>query len=95
MATPRVTPVSEDDALVLVVEAHIETLKAENAILRCWLAAAEARAAQETKKAEAAVAELSALMRSGRGRPPLGDGDSRDRAGGIGASPIAACAMFP
>jgi hypothetical protein len=68
---PRVTPVSKDDALVLVLEAYIETLKAENAILRRWLAAAEARAAQETEKAEAAVAELRLSRGSGRGRPPL------------------------
>ena len=46
-----------------VLEAHIETLKAENEILRRRLAAAEARAAQETEKAEAAVAELLALTR--------------------------------
>ncbi len=60
---PRATPVSEeDDALVRVLEASIETLKAENEILRRRLAAAEARAARETAKAEGAIAELRALM---------------------------------
>ena len=39
--TPGPTPVREDDALVRVLEAHIETLKAENEILRRPLAAAE------------------------------------------------------
>jgi hypothetical protein len=78
---PRVTPVSKDDALVLVLEAYIETLKAENAILRRWLAAAEARAAQETEKAEAAVAELSALTRLRTRAAALGDDGSRDKRG--------------
>jgi len=41
----RATPVREDDALVRVLEASVETLKAENEILRRRLAAAEARAA--------------------------------------------------
>ena len=69
---PRAAPVREDDsALVRVLEAHIETLKAENEILTRRLAAAETRAAQETAKADGAIAELSALRGSGRGRPPL------------------------
>jgi hypothetical protein len=38
---PRATPGREDDALVRVLEASIETLKAENEILRRRLAAAE------------------------------------------------------
>ncbi len=46
-----------------VLEASIETLKAENEILRRRLAAAEARAAQEIAKADGAIAELKALMR--------------------------------
>jgi hypothetical protein len=48
---------------VRVLEASIEALKAENEILRRRLAAAEARAAQETAKAEGAIAELSTLIR--------------------------------
>ena len=60
---PRATPVREDDELLRVLEASIETLKAENQILRRRLAAAEARAAQETAKAAGAIAELRALMR--------------------------------
>ena len=56
-------PVREDDALVRVLEAHIETLKAENEILTRRLAAAEVLAAQQTAKAEGAIAELSALTR--------------------------------
>ena len=60
----RSTPVPEgDSALVRVLEASIETLKAENEILRRRLAAAEARAAQESAKADGAIAELRALMR--------------------------------
>ena len=60
----RSTPVPEgNSALVRVLEASIETLKAENEILRRRLAAAEARAAQESAKADGAIAELRALMR--------------------------------
>ena len=60
----RPTPVPENDsALVRVLEASIETLKAENEILRRRVAAAETRAAQETAKADGAIAELRALMR--------------------------------
>jgi len=47
---PRATPVREDDsALVRVLEASIETLKAENEMLRRRLAAAEARAASRER----------------------------------------------
>ena len=60
----RPTAVPEgNSALVRVLEASIETLKAENEILRRRLAAAETRAAQETAKADGAIAELRALMR--------------------------------
>jgi hypothetical protein len=61
--THRATAVREDEPLVRVLEASIETLKAENAILRRRLAAAEARAAREATKAEAAIAELLAILR--------------------------------
>ena len=62
--TPRATPVRADNlALLHVLEATIETLKAENEILTRRLAAAEVLAAQETAKAEGAIAELSALTR--------------------------------
>ena len=45
--TPRATPVRDgDSALVRVLEASIETLKAENEILKRRLAAAETWAAQ-------------------------------------------------
>jgi hypothetical protein len=78
--TPPARPVREgDSALVRVLEASIETLKAENEILRRRLAAAEARAAQETAKAEGAIAELSALMRLRARAAALGDGGSRDK----------------
>ena len=61
---PCATSVSEDNsALVRVLEAHIETLKAENEMLRRRLFAAETLAAQETARADGAVAELSALTR--------------------------------
>ena len=73
--TPRATLVREDDsALVRVLEAHIETLKAENEILRRRLAAAETRMAQETAKADGAIAELSAITRIRARVAALGDG---------------------
>ena len=82
MTKPCATPVREDDStLVRVLEAHVETLKAENEILRRRLAAAEARTAQETAKAEGAIAELSALIsaliRIRASAAALGDGGSR------------------
>jgi hypothetical protein len=65
--TPRVMPVREDDsALVRVLEAHIETLKAENEILKRRLAAAETRAAQAaiTVRLDALAAERTEPRRS-------------------------------
>jgi hypothetical protein len=65
-----------DSALVRVLEASIETLKAENEILRRRLAAAEARAARETANAETAIAEFSAITKRLRARAvALGDGE--------------------
>jgi inorganic triphosphatase YgiF len=65
----RPTPAREgDSALVLVLEAYIETLKAENEILRRRLAAAEARAARDTANAEHAIAEFSAITKRLRAR---------------------------
>ena len=56
---PRATPVREgDSALVRVLEATIETLTAENEMLRRRLADAEA--ARENAKAEAAIERLRA-----------------------------------
>ena len=73
--TPRATFGREDDsALVRVLEAHIETLKAENEILKRRLAAAETLAAQETAKADGAIAELSAITRIRARVAALGDG---------------------
>jgi inorganic triphosphatase YgiF len=57
-----------DSALVRVLEASIETLRAENEILRRRLAAAEARAARETANAEQAIAEFSAITKRLRAR---------------------------
>jgi hypothetical protein len=80
MTKPCATPVRKDDStLVRVLEAHIETLKAETEILKRRLAAAETRVAQETAKAEGAIAELSALIRIRASAAALGDG------GGISA----------
>jgi hypothetical protein len=60
--TPRATPVRADDtALLHVLKAYIETLKAENEILKRRLADAEARAARETAKANRAIAEFPPL----------------------------------
>ncbi len=65
----RATPVRGGDlALVRVLEASIETLKAENEILRRRLAAAEARAARDTANAQQAIAEFSAITRRLRAR---------------------------
>ena len=78
MTKPRATPVREDDStLVRILEAHIETLKAENEILRRRLAAAETLAAQETAKADGAIAELSAITRIRARVAALGDDGSR------------------
>src|ERR1700690_3634182 len=92
---PRAAPVRDDDsALVRVLEASIETLKAENEIMRRRLAAAEARAARETANAQGAIAEFSAITKRLRARAAaLGDGGSQDRAtptaGGIGRAAAA------
>jgi hypothetical protein len=75
MPLPRATPIHADDsALLHVLEAYIETLKAENETLKRRLAAAEARAALEIAKAEGAIAEFSAvtkrlIARAAEGRP--------------------------
>ena len=62
--TPRVTPVSAEDVAILrVLEAAIETLKAENEILRRRLAASQTRAAQ------AAIAERLDLAAANQRRP--------------------------
>jgi hypothetical protein len=69
--TPRATPVREgDSALVRVLEACIETLKAENEILRRRLAAAETWAAQAviTKRLDTLAAERAEGGLPGRER---------------------------
>jgi hypothetical protein len=51
--TPRATPVHADDtALLHVLKAYIETLKAENEILKRRLADAEARAGARNREGE-------------------------------------------
>jgi hypothetical protein len=51
--TPRATPVRADDtALLHVLNAYIETLKAENEILKRRLADAEARAGARNREGE-------------------------------------------
>ena len=68
--TPCATPVRADDsALLQVLEAYIETLKAENEILKRRLADAEARAEQETAKAEEAIAAMISSASRTRLRP--------------------------
>ncbi len=54
---------ADDSAHLRVLEAYIETLKAENEMLKSQLADAEKRAARETAKAEGAAAEFSAIVR--------------------------------
>ena len=75
----RPTPVSERDALLRVLGASVEVLKAENEMLRRRLAAAETRAAHETARADGAVTELRALMRLRTWATALGDGGPRDK----------------
>jgi hypothetical protein len=75
--TPQATPVCVDDlARLRVLEAGLEVLTAEHEILKHrlafltrQLAAAETRAAQETVKAQRAIAQFLALIRSVRDRP--------------------------
>ena len=68
--TPCATPVRADNsALLQVLEAYIETLKAENEILKRRLADAEARAEQETAKAEEAIAAMISSASRTRLRP--------------------------
>ena len=64
---PRATPVREgDSALVRVLEASIETLRAENEILRRRLAAAETWAAQAViTKRLGTIAEAIDALESG------------------------------
>ena len=67
---PRATPVSARDALLRVLGASVEVLKAENEMLRRRLAAAETRAAQEVAK-RTGRSPVRRSCGSGRGRPPL------------------------
>jgi hypothetical protein len=57
--TRRATPVRVDEPLVRVLEAYIETLRAENEILKRRLASAETWAAQAviTKRLDTLAAE--------------------------------------
>jgi hypothetical protein len=66
MAAPRAKPGREDDALVRVLEASIEILKTENAILKRRLAAAETWAAQAviTKRLDKRAANRAEPRRS-------------------------------
>jgi hypothetical protein len=68
---PRATPGREDDALVRVLEASIEILKAENEILRRRLAAAETWAAQAviTKRLDTLAAKRLDALAVERARP--------------------------
>ena len=84
MTKPHVMAVREDEPLVRVLEAHIETLKAENEILRRRLTAAEVRAGRETAKAEGAIAELSALTRIRARVAALSDDDQNNTRRGDG-----------
>jgi hypothetical protein len=70
--TPRATPVRDgDSALVRVLEASIETLKAENEILKRRLAAAETWAAQAviTKRLDTRAADGATQLAAERARP--------------------------
>ena len=59
---PATTPhVTDHSAFLHTLDAYIETLKAENEILKRRLIDAEAQAAQETARAEEAIAKVAAL----------------------------------
>jgi len=66
---PRAAPIHEA-ARLRILEAYIETLKAENESLKRQLADAEKRAVRETAKAEGAIAEFSAITRRLTARRP-------------------------
>jgi len=68
---PRSPPVSEDDVLVRVLEASIETLKAENEILRRRLVAAEGGRREKPRRRTGRSPSFRRSRGSGRGRPPL------------------------
>ncbi len=59
---PRATPI-HNSARLHILEAYIETLQAENESLKRQLAATEKRVARETAKAEATIAEFSAITK--------------------------------
>jgi hypothetical protein len=59
----RAAPNVDHWARLRILEAYIETLKAENESLRRQLAVAEKQAERETAKAEGVVAEFSAITR--------------------------------
>ncbi len=67
--TPRAMP--DDLALLYVLEATIETLKAENEILKRQLAAAETRAAQAaiTERLDTLAADRLDQLAAERARP--------------------------
>jgi hypothetical protein len=65
----RAAPIHEA-ARLRILEAYIETLKAENESLKRQLADAEKRAVRETAKAEGAIAEFSAITRRLMARRP-------------------------
>ncbi len=58
----RSAPIHEA-ARLRILEAYIETLRAENESLKRQLADAEKRAVRETAKAGGAIAEFSAITR--------------------------------
>ena len=54
---------THDAARLHILEAYVETLKAENESLKRQLAHAEKWAARESAKAEGAIAEFSAITK--------------------------------
>jgi predicted nucleic acid-binding Zn-ribbon protein len=67
---PALMPSAAPAARLHILEAYIETLKAENESLKRQLADAEKRSARETAKAEGAIAEFSAITRRLTARRP-------------------------
>ncbi len=67
---PALMPSAALAARLQILEAYIETLKAENESLKRQLADAEKRAVRETAKVEGAIAEFSAITRRLTARRP-------------------------
>ena len=79
----RPTPVSERDALLRVLGASIEVLKAENEMLRRRLTAAKTRRRMRPQGQTGRSPSSGRSCASGRGQPPLAMAARGERPQGI------------